>query len=129
MQTLADFLIDKNYELITNGTENHLLLVDLRNKNISGGKIEYICEMVDISLNKNSVFGDKSALNPGGIRIGTSALTTRGFKLDYFFYVLTLIHKCVTLALEIQNVMGKLVDFKNILNADFSKNCRIEKRS
>ena len=121
-KTLADFLIDKNYELITNGTENHLLLVDLRNKNISGGKIEYICEMVDISLNKNSVFGDKSALNPGGIRIGTSALTTRGFKEDDFIKVGTLIHKCVELALEIQNVSGKkLVDFKNILNADFSE--------
>jgi len=121
-KTLADFLINKNYELITNGTENHLLLVDLRNKNISGGKIEYICEMVDISLNKNSVFGDKSALNPGGIRIGTSALTTRGFKEDDFIKVGTLIHKCVTLALEIQNVSGKkLVDFKNILNADFSE--------
>ena len=121
-KTLADFLIDKKYDLITNGTENHLLLVDLRNKNISGGKIEYICEMVDISLNKNSVFGDKSALNPGGIRIGTSALTTRGFKEDDFIKVGTLIHKCVTLALEIQNVSGKkLVDFKNILNADFSE--------
>ena len=121
-KTLADFLIDKKYDLITNGTENHLLLVDLRNKNISGGKIEYICEMVDISLNKSSVFGDKSALNPGGIRIGTSALTTRGFKEDDFIKVGTLIHKCVTLALEIQNVSGKkLVDFKNILNADFSE--------
>jgi glycine hydroxymethyltransferase len=121
-KTLADFLIDKNYELITNGTENHLLLVDLRNKNISGGKIEYICEMVDISLNKNSVIGDKSALNPGGIRIGTSALTTRGFKEEDFIKVGTLIHKCVELALEIQNTSGKkLVDFKNILNADFSE--------
>jgi glycine hydroxymethyltransferase len=64
-KTLAEFLIRKDYKLITDGTDNHLLLVDLRSKNVSGGKIEYICEMVDISLNKNSVFG----INPHLIQV------------------------------------------------------------
>ncbi len=119
-KTLAEYFKQKDYKLITDGTENHLILVDLRNKNISGGKMEYICEMVDISINKNSVFGDKSALNPGGIRIGTSALTTRGFKENDFIRVGDLIDKCLNLALEIQSKSGKkLVDFKNVLNADY----------
>jgi glycine hydroxymethyltransferase len=121
-RTLAEYLIKKDYKLITDGTDNHLLLVDLRNKNISGGKMEYICEMVDISINKNSVFGDKSALNPGGIRIGTPALTTRGFKENDFIKVGELLDDCLILALEIQGKSGKkLVDFKNILNADYSE--------
>ena len=79
-RALSNYLIEKGFNLVTGGTDNHLLLIDLKNKGISGGKLEFICELVDISLNKNSVFGDKSALNPGGVRIGTPALTTRGFK-------------------------------------------------
>lgn len=119
-KTLADYLIENHYKLITNGTENHLILIDLKNKNLSGSKLEYLCEMVDISLNKNSVFGDKSAFNPGGIRIGTSALTTRGFKEDDFIKVGILLDKCVRLAQKIQCESGKkLIDFKNVLTADF----------
>ena len=62
--------MEHGFNLVTNGTENHLILVDLRDKGISGSKVEYLCEKVDISLNKNSVFGDTSAINPGGVRIG-----------------------------------------------------------
>ena len=65
---------------MTNGTDNHLILIDLKNKGISGSKLEHVCNLVDISINKNSVQGDKSAVNPGGVRIGTPALTTKGFK-------------------------------------------------
>jgi len=67
-----------NFNIITGGTDNHLLLVDLRNKRISGHQMEKICEYVNISLNKNCVPEDTSPLKPHGIRIGTSAMTTRG---------------------------------------------------
>lgn len=101
-KSLAEYLINKGYNLSTNGTDNHLILIDLKNKGITGSKIEKICELVDISLNKNSVFGDKSAISPGGIRIGTNALTTRGLKECDFVYVGELLDRCIELALKIQ---------------------------
>ena len=67
-----------DYKLSTDGIDNHLLLVVLKNKLLTGSKVETICERVNISINKNAVPGDTSALQPGGIRIGTPAITTRG---------------------------------------------------
>jgi len=119
-KVLANYFIEKGYNLVTGGTDNHLLLIDLKNKNVSGAKIEYICECVDISLNKNSVVGDTSAANPGGIRIGTSALTTRNMKENDFIYVGEIINKCVELCVIVQNESGKkLVDFKRVLHEDY----------
>ena len=119
-KTLGNSLMESGYKLVTNGTDNHLILIDLRDKNISGSKVEYLCEQVDISLNKNSVFGDKSAINPGGIRIGTSALTTRGLKEDDFEKVASFIDKSIQLCIKIQGQSGKkLVDFKRVLHLDF----------
>ena len=116
---LADFFIKKDFKLVTGGTDNHLLLIDLKNKGISGGKLEFICEEVDISINKNSVFGDKSALNPGGVRIGTPALTTRGLKENDFVKVGEFIVECVDLCVEIQERSGKkLSDFKKTASLD-----------
>jgi glycine hydroxymethyltransferase len=105
-KALSNYLIEKGFNLVTGGTDNHLLLIDLKNKGISGGKLEFICELVDISLNKNSVFGDKSALNPGGVRIGTPALTTRCFKEADFETVGGFICECVDLCLKIQEKSG-----------------------
>jgi glycine hydroxymethyltransferase len=119
---LGDYLMSKNYKLVTNGTDNHLILIDLRDKGISGSKVEYLCEQVDISLNKNSVFGDKSAINPGGVRIGSSALTTRGLREDDFRKVGIFIDESIQLCIKIQEHSGKkLIDFKKVLNTDFSE--------
>jgi len=54
------------------GTDNHLVLLDLRQKNLDGARVERVCELCNITVNKNTCPGDKSALNPGGLRIGTS---------------------------------------------------------
>lgn len=119
-KALATYLLSKDYKLCTGGTDNHLLLVDLKNKGISGSKAEYVCECVDISLNKNSVYGDNSALNPGGIRIGTCALTTRGLTESDFEKVGYYIDKVITLCQKTQNVSGKKIkDFKEVLHRDF----------
>ena len=64
---------------MTNGTVNHLVMWDLRPHGVSGNKMEKVLEQANIITNKNTVVGDKSAFNPGGIRLGTGALTTRGF--------------------------------------------------
>lgn len=119
-KALANYLTNKDYKLCTNGTDNHLLLVDLKTKNVSGSKADYVCECVDISLNKNSVYGDTSALNPGGIRIGTSALTTRGLKEADFERVGEILDKVIILCQNTQNISGKkIADFKEVLHSQY----------
>ena len=66
------------FTLVSGGTDNHLVLVDLRPQGLDGARVERVCELAGLSLNKNTVPGDKSALVPSGIRMGTPALTSRG---------------------------------------------------
>ncbi|MGO4289669.1 serine hydroxymethyltransferase [Chitinophaga sp. RAB17] len=78
-QSMAKSLVGKGYEIISGGTDNHLMLIDLRNKNISGKKAEQTLVKADITVNKNMVpFDDKSAFVTSGIRVGVPAITTRG---------------------------------------------------
>ncbi|GLG95284.1 Serine hydroxymethyltransferase [Gryllus bimaculatus] len=79
---LSSGLQNLGYKLATGGTDVHLVLVDLRPAGITGARAEFILESISIACNKNTVPGDKSALNPSGIRLGTPALTTRGLKED-----------------------------------------------
>lgn len=69
-QRVCEKLIEKGYKIATGGTDIHLLLVDLSGTGISGSKAEYILEEISIACNKNTVPGDKSALNPSGFRLG-----------------------------------------------------------
>lgn len=66
-------------KIVTDGTDNHLLLLDVRPHSLTGSKLEKACDEVHITLNKNTIIGDKSAITPGGVRIGTPAVTTRGY--------------------------------------------------
>ncbi len=80
-KTLADILTNKGYELVTGGTDNHLLLVDLTNKAITGAEAENALGAAGITVNKNTVpFDPRKPFDPSGIRLGTPALTTRGLK-------------------------------------------------
>eukprot|EP00906_Rhabdomonas_costata_P024362 RCo035033 len=106
-QALAEALISKGYKLETGGSDNHLLLWDMRPNNLTGGKMEKILEFVSISVNKNTVAGDKSALNPSGIRVGTPALTTRGLKEKDMVQIAEFLHRSVQIATEIQASTGK----------------------
>jgi glycine hydroxymethyltransferase len=111
-KAMAQTLTDLGYKLSSGGTDNHLLLVDLRDKGLTGSKVEWLCDQIGVTLNKNSVYGDKSALVPGGIRIGTPAMTTKGYMEEDFIKVAHMIDKIVRLGLEIQGVSGrKMVDF------------------
>ena len=73
-------LSELGYSLVSGGTDNHLVLVDLKPAGIDGARVQGVLDLASITLNKNSVPGDTSAIVPGGIRIGTPALTTRGFR-------------------------------------------------
>ncbi len=78
---MADAFVAKGYNIISGGTDNHMMLIDLRNKDISGKKAENALVAADITVNKNMVpFDDKSPFITSGIRVGTSAVTTRGLK-------------------------------------------------
>jgi glycine hydroxymethyltransferase len=78
---LAERLTNKGYQLVTGGTDNHLLLIDLTNKNIKGADAEKALGKAGITVNKNTVpFDPRSPFDPSGIRLGTPALTTRGLK-------------------------------------------------
>jgi len=80
-KVLADALISMDFNLVSGGSDNHLILIDLRNKNISGKKAENALEAAGITVNKNMVpFDTRSPFVTSGIRVGTPALTTRGFK-------------------------------------------------
>eukprot|EP00600_Ochromonadales_sp_CCMP1393_P008376 CAMPEP_0174971148 /NCGR_PEP_ID=MMETSP0004_2-20121128/9814_1 /TAXON_ID=420556 /ORGANISM="Ochromonas sp., Strain CCMP1393" /LENGTH=470 /DNA_ID=CAMNT_0016221031 /DNA_START=45 /DNA_END=1457 /DNA_ORIENTATION=+ len=116
-QALADQLTAKyGYTLATGGTENHLVLWDLKPQALTGSKMQTICDFVSITLNKNAVLGDKSALTPGGVRIGAPALTTRGLKEEGFRQVGDFLHEAVQIALAIQASSGKLLkDFQAAL--------------
>lgn len=119
-QALADQLITKyGYTLATGGTVNHLVLWDLKPTGLSGAKMQSICDECSITLNKNAVLGDKSALSPGGVRIGTPALTTRGLKEDHFRQVADFLHEAVEISLAIQATSGKkLKDFEDAVKGD-----------
>jgi glycine hydroxymethyltransferase len=109
---LAKALVAKGYKLQTDGTENHLMLWDLRPLGLTGSKMEKVFEMVHITLNKNAVRGDVSAMSPGGVRIGTPAMTSRGLKEAEFEKIGEFLHRGVEIALATQTKCGKkLVDF------------------
>ena len=75
--------------------------------------MQTVCDNFSITLNKNAVLGDKSALTPGGVRIGTPALTTRGLKEEHFSQVADFLHRAVQIALTLQSTSGKLLkDFE-----------------
>ncbi|KAF2288984.1 hypothetical protein GH714_023248 [Hevea brasiliensis] len=102
----------------TAGTENHLVLWDLRPLGLTGNKVEKLCDLCNITVNKNAVFGDSSALAPGGVRIGTPAMTSRGLVEGDFEQIAEFLHRAVTITLSIQKEHGKLLkDFnKGLVN-------------
>jgi len=91
-QRMAQEFLNRDYNLVSNGTDNHLILVDLRNKNLTGKIAEEALDKAGITVNKNMVpFDNESPFVTSGIRIGTPALTTRGFNEDEFTSVVNLI--------------------------------------
>ncbi|MRM97096.1 serine hydroxymethyltransferase [Riemerella anatipestifer] len=96
-RALANALIDRGFEIVGGGTDNHLMLVDLRNKGVNGKETEKALVKADITCNKNMVpFDDKSAFITSGIRLGTPAITTRGLKENDMDSVAELISKVVS---------------------------------
>ncbi|MES2064187.1 MAG: serine hydroxymethyltransferase [Bacteroidota bacterium] len=89
---MAKAFVDRGYDIISGGTDNHLMLIDLRNKNITGKVAENVLVTADITVNKNMVpYDDKSPFVTSGIRVGTAAITTRGLKEKHMETIVDLI--------------------------------------
>lgn len=95
-QILANELQELGVKIVTGGTDNHLFLVDLRNLGLNGAEAEKRLGAIRISVNKNTIPGDVSALKPSGIRIGTPAITTRGATAEDIRTLATIIYHCLT---------------------------------
>ncbi|KAL5498618.1 SHM1 [Sanghuangporus vaninii] len=130
-KTLAQELVNHGYRLQTDGTDNHLILWDLRPTGLTGSKVEKICDLIGITINKNAVSGDKSAQTPGGIRLGTSALTSRNMNEHEHAKVAEFLHRVVQLSLKLQKEAGSklLKDFLRVAEkSDEVKQLRKEVR-
>jgi glycine hydroxymethyltransferase len=116
-QAMATAFVNRGYGIISGGTDNHLMLIDLRNKNITGKKAQETLDRAHITLNKNAVpFDDKSPFVTSGIRVGVPAITTRGLKEKEMETVVALIDKVLmdidneTTITEVQKDVHKLMN-------------------
>ncbi|KAF3018938.1 hypothetical protein G7054_g13522 [Neopestalotiopsis clavispora] len=104
------------YKLVSDGTDSHMVLVDLRPQALDGARVEAVLEQINIACNKNSIPGDKSALTPCGVRIGTPAMTSRGFGTKDFERVAEYIDQSIKICKEVQGELpkeaNKLKDFR-----------------
>jgi glycine hydroxymethyltransferase len=90
------------YSVVSGGTDNHLVLVDLKAKGIDGARVERVLELCGVAANKNTVPGDKSAMKPGGLRMGSPAMTTRGFQPADFTRVAEIVDRAVSISLKVE---------------------------
>jgi glycine hydroxymethyltransferase len=121
---MAEEFIKKGYNIISNGTDNHMMLIDLRNKNITGKEAEYALGLADITVNKNMVpFDDKSPFVTSGIRVGTPAVTTRGLKENEMIKIVQFIDEAISnytdvkllknISIEVNKMMSKYPLFES----------------
>lgn len=116
---MANELSKRGEKLVTGGTDTHLVMWDLRPHGISGGKMQEILDLMNITTNKNSVVGDTSALTPGGIRLGTGAMTTRGMVEKDMVTIVDYLMQAVAISKRTQEATGKkLVDFVKAIKVD-----------
>jgi glycine hydroxymethyltransferase len=105
------------YTIVSGGTDNHLVLVDLKPQGVDGARVERVLELVGVASNKNTVPGDKSALKPGGLRMGTPAMTTRGFQAEDFVRVADVVNRAVTITQRLDKTAKEAAEAKGRKNA------------
>lgn len=120
------------HKLVADGTDSHMVLLDLRSKSIDGARVDAVLEQVNITCNKNAIPGDKSALNPYGIRVGAPAMSTRGMGEDDFKRIANYIDSCIRVGKDIQSKLpkeaNKLKDFKaKVASGDVKEICDMKK--
>lgn len=115
-QAMAKAFVSRGYNLISDGTDNHLMLIDLRNKNLTGKKAQETLDKAHITLNKNAVpFDDKSPFVTSGIRVGVPAITTRGLKETHMETVVALIDKVLMNTEDESLILGVKEEVKEFM--------------
>lgn len=116
-KVMAEEFVKRDFDIISGGTDNHCMLIDLRNKNISGKKAERVLGLVDITVNKNMVpFDDKSPFITSGIRIGTAAITTRGVREDIIPKIAELIDNALSFNEESKEFLSIKKQVNDLMN-------------
>ncbi len=123
-EAMAAAFVAKDYHIISGGTDNHMMLIDLRNKDITGKDAEKILVKADITANKNMVpFDDKSPFVTSGIRFGTAAITTRGLNENDMSTIVDLVDKVLVspededVSAEVKTEVNKLMKDRALFNA------------
>ncbi|KAF7649990.1 hypothetical protein LDENG_00132950 [Lucifuga dentata] len=116
-KALADALTDSGYKIVTGGSDNHMILLDLHGKGIDGCRAEKVLEACAISCNKNTCPGDRSTLHPSGLRFGSPALTSRGLLEDDFRRVAKFIRRGIELTVEVQSSLDPKASLKEFVQA------------
>ena len=115
-QAMAKAFVSRGYDLISNGTDNHLMLIDLRNKNLTGKKAQETLDKAHITLNKNAVpFDDKSPFVTSGIRVGVPAITTRGMKENDMETVVAMLDKVLMSADDEKTISDTKAEVKTFM--------------
>jgi len=121
---MASAFVAKDYKIISGGTDNHMMLIDLRNKNITGKDAEKVLVKADITVNKNMVpFDDKSPFVTSGIRVGTAAITTRGLKEEHMTNIVDYIDEVLTrpedeiVAISVKQKVNELMSGRPLFKA------------
>ena len=116
-KVMAEEFVKRDFDIISGGTDNHSMLIDLRNKNISGKKAERVLGLVDITVNKNMVpFDDKSPFITSGIRIGTAAITTRGVTENMIPKIVELIDNALSFNEESKEFLALKQQVNNLMS-------------
>lgn len=112
-KALANYLISRDLNLITNGTDNHLMIISLKKFDVTGSKVAEVCDRINVGINKNAIPTDVNCFQVSGIRVGTPAMTTRGAKEKDMEFIADVIVKAINIAVQVQQQCGrKLEDFK-----------------
>ncbi|KAL9185839.1 hypothetical protein ACHAXT_003616 [Thalassiosira profunda] len=124
-KALGEGLTKRGHKLVTGGTDNHIVLWDVKSTTgLTGSKVERVLELAGMTANKNSIPGDTSAINPGGVRLGSPALTTRGLTGDDFDKVAEFLHRGCELAVRVQDVALEGSENGKVLLRVFEKTLR-----
>jgi glycine hydroxymethyltransferase len=116
-QTLSTELVKRGHSLVSGGTDNHLILLDVKSKGVDGARADLVLGLCNLHCNKNTIPSDTSALTPGGVRMGTPALTTRGLIESDFVQVADFVDRAIQIAIEVKKATtpGKMKDFREYL--------------
>ncbi len=124
---MAAEMVRRGYQVVSGGTDNHLFLLDLRSRSVDGSRADKVLELCSITVNKNTVPGDTKPMVPGGIRIGTPAMTTRGLTERDFTQVAEFVDRGISIASEINKQGKNATSLKEFGEAIKRPNAAIEK--